>query len=154
MNLEVLKRRRHVPKAGDVFVMKPPDGRYLFGRVISTDASGALGVGCVLLYIYAARSVAKSPVPDLLRGQLLIPPVMTNRLGWVRGYFEHIENQPMRAMDRLRQHCFIDSRGWYFDENGTRLAGPTAPVGCWGFDSFRTIDDKISDALGIPLAPD
>ena len=27
------------------------------------------------------------------------------------------------------------------------------PVGVWGLDSYRTIDDAISEALGIPLAP-
>lgn len=39
-NLEVLKRSRKKPKVGDVFAMRPPGGKYLFGRVIRTDAMG------------------------------------------------------------------------------------------------------------------
>ena len=70
------------------------------------------------------------------------------------GYFEHVENCPLSAMDRLPQHCFKDTRGWYFDERSRRLPGAVEPVGEWGVDSYRTIDDEISKALGIPLSPE
>jgi hypothetical protein len=56
-------------------------------------------------------------------------------------------------MDVLPQHCFQDSRGWYFDEQGNRLHAAVEPVGQWGLHSYRTIDDEISKALGIPPAP-
>lgn len=154
MNLAVLKKTRRAPQVGDIFVMQPPDGQFLFGRVVSTDAAGPMGVGCVLIYVYRTRASAKAPAPELLRGQLLVPPMMTNKLPWTRGYFEHVENRLLSPMERLPQHCFKDTRGWYFDENGSRLPGATGPVGSWGLDSFRTIDDKVSQALGIPLAPD
>lgn len=154
MNLAVLKKSRHVPKPGDIFVMLPPDGRFLFGRVIDTDAN-PLGVGgATLIYVYRARGVRKTPVPELLRGQLLVPPMMTNRQLWTRGYFEQLENRPLSDFDRLSRHCFKDSRGWYFDERGKRLDAPLEPVGQWGLHSYRTIDDEISRALGVPLAPD
>lgn len=154
MNLTVSKKTRRAPEVGDIFIMQPPDGQFLFGRVISTDAAGPMGVGCVLVYVYRRRASMKAPAPELLRDQLLVPPMMTNKLPWTKGYFEYVENHPLSAMDRLQQHCFRDTRGWYFDEHGARLPGATEPVGSWGLDSFRTIDDKISRALGIPLAPD
>lgn len=154
MNLAVLKKTRRAPEVGDIFAMQPPDGQFLFGRVIDTNAD-PLGVGgAVLIYVYRVRAAAKTPVPALLRGQLLVPPMMTNKLPWTRGYFEHVENRLLSPMDRIPQHCFKDTRGWYFDEHGTRLSGATEPVGSWGLDSFRTIDDKVSKALGIPLSPD
>ena len=154
MNLAVLKKTRRAPEAGDIFVMQPPDGQFLFGRVVDTNAD-PLGVGgAVLIYVYRVRATAKTPVPELLRGQLLVPPMMTNKQPWTKGYFEHVENRPLSVMDRLPQHCFKDSRGWYFDQVGTRLAGPVEPVGQWGLHSFRTIDDEVSKALGIPLSPD
>jgi len=80
--------------------------------------------------------------------------MMTNKRPWTMGYFKHVENRPLSVMDRLPQHCFKDTRGWYFDQVGTRLAGPVEPVGSWGLHSFRTIDDEISKALGIPLSPE
>jgi hypothetical protein len=154
MNLSVLKKTRRAPERGDIFVMRPPDGHFLFGRVIDTNAR-RLGVGgAVLFYVYRVRSTVKTPIPGLLRGQLLVAPMMTNRRPWTMGYFEHIANQPLGPLDRLAQHCFKDSRGLYFDEAGTRLGGPVEPVGQWGLQSYRTIDDEVSRALGIPLSPD
>lgn len=154
MNLAVLKKTRRAPEVGDIFVMQPPDGQYLFGRVVDTNAN-PLGVGgAILVYVYRVRSATKAPAPELLRGQLLVPPMMTNKQPWTKGFFEHVENRPLSPMDRLPRHCFKDSRGWYFDETRSRLPGPVEPVGQWGLHSYRTIDDEISKALGIPLAPD
>lgn len=154
MNLEVLKKSRRSPEVGDVFVMLPPDGAFLFGRVVDTNAD-PLGVGgAVLIYVYRVRSDTKTPIPELLRQQMLVPPMMTNKQPWTRGYFEHVENRPIDPRERLAQHCFVDTRGWYFDSTGRRLPGPTEPVGQWGLHSYRTIDDEISKALGIPLAED
>ena len=107
----------------------------------------------MLIDIYRVRAAAKTPVPELLRGQLLVPPVMTNKQPWTKGYFEHVTNRPLSSMDRLPQRCFRDSRGWYFDHVGRRLEAPAEPVGQWGLGSYRTIDDDISWALGIPVAP-
>lgn len=154
MNLQVLKKTMRWPRVGDVFAMKPPDGDYLFGRVAATDAN-PLGVGgAILLYIYRVRAAEKTPVPPLLRGQMLVPPLMTNKRPWTQGYFETVEQRAMTPMDRLSQHCFRDSFGRYFDEYGNTLDGPVGVVGQWGLHSYRTIDDEISSALGIPLAPD
>jgi hypothetical protein len=155
MNLQVLRKSRRSPKAGDIFAMLPPDGQYLYGRVVDTDAN-PLGVGgAILIYIYRARSQDKSPVPELTRDALLLPPLMTNRLPWSRGYFEHLEHIALEPADRLPQHCFKDCvRKTYRDEHGNRLKKPSGPVGEWGLHSYRTIDDEISKALGIPLAPD
>jgi hypothetical protein len=152
MNLSVQRKTRRAPEVGDIFVMQLPDGQFLFGRVVDTNAN-PLGVGgAVLIYIYRVRAAAKTPAPELLRGQLLVPPMMTNKQPWTKGYFEHVENRPLSVMDRLPQHCFKDTRGWYFDERSRRLPGAVEPVGDWGLHSFRTIDDEISRALGIPLS--
>lgn len=154
MNLAVLKKGRRRPAAGDVFVMAPSDGLFLYGRVIATDVSAGGFPDANLIYVYRARSREKNVIPVLLRGQLLVPPMMTNNLPWTRGYLEFLANHPLGTMDRLPQHCFRDTRGWYFDEYGNRLPGPIEPVGQWGLQSFRTTDDEISKALGIPVAPD
>lgn len=154
MNLAVLRKTRRAPSPGDIFVMQPPDGRFLFGRVVDTNAD-PLGVGgAILIYVYRTRFTAKTPVPELLRGHLLVPPMMTNKQPWTKGYFEHIDSRPLSESDRLAQHCFKNTRGWYLDQAGRRLSGPVEPVGQWGLQSYRTIDDEISKALGIPLSPE
>lgn len=149
MNLAVLRSSRRAPRVGDIFVMLPPDGRFLFGRVISTDARPLRVGGGLLLYIYRVRSDGKIPPSELRTSELLLPPLMTNRQPWIRGYFENVENRPVRAEDLLSVHCFKDTRGYYFDESGTPLERESTPVGRWGLQSFRTIDDAVSDALGI-----
>lgn len=154
MNLAVLRKSRPTLRTGDIFVMRPPVGGYLFGRVIELNTK-IFDVGCwILIYIYDARSDQKRQIPELRRDRLLVPPVITNRLPWTRGYFEQLEHRNMVVSDRLPQHCFKNSWGQYFDETGRRLPGPTEPVGVWGLSSFRAIDESISKALGIPLSVD
>ncbi len=63
-NLQVLKRSRRKPEVGDVFAMLPPDDKYLFGRVIRTDALGRMKA--LLVYIYANRSESKEAPEDAL----------------------------------------------------------------------------------------
>lgn len=158
MNLRILRPSRKRLVAGDVFVMLPPDDRYLFGRVISTAAQWGAGpsVTANLIYVFKVRSESKT-VPnrsELLADRLLFAPVVINRLPWSRGYFETIANLTMGVDEALPIHCFRFSSGRYFDENGRELSGPTEPCGEGGLHSFRTVDDLVSEALGIPLAPD
>ena len=152
MNLAVLRKTRKGPFAGDVFAMLPPDGRYLFGRVIRTNAIlGAMGE-VILMYVHTPRSERKEDVPDLRRDQLLLRPLFINWLPWRRGYCEVVRNMPLRDSERWPRHCFRAGNGACYDELGNLMTGPFEPIGSWSLNSFRTLDDKISDALGIPLA--
>jgi hypothetical protein len=51
----------------------------------------------VLLYFYLAFSDDATNVPPLSPKALLIPPVITNRLGWSDGYFQTIGNVLLSA---------------------------------------------------------
>jgi len=141
---------------GDVFVMQIPDGTHLFGRLVRTDAS-CFGPNCVLVYVFSYRSPSPEPPPQLLVQDLLIAPVCVNRLGWSRGYFRRVGHRPFRAGERLAQHYFKDSQRQRFVEEDRRPL-PTPPpgtlVGQSGLGNYRTLDDQVSDALGIPRVPD
>lgn len=157
INLQPLRASRTTPRTGDVFCMLPPDGAYLFGRVIVTDATAGGGTPTAQLVCVFRRRSMVNEVPDrgdLRPDDLLISPVMTNRLPRSRGYFETIAHLPLRPGEVLDQHCFLDPVwGHYVNERGTPLPGPIEPVGDNVLHSFRTIDDQVSDALGIPRAP-
>lgn len=159
-NIQVLKPSRRKVQTGDVFAVGLPDGTYIFGKVVSTNAKWTLAVGAdpaILIYLFRERSVTKAmPDPSALRpDRLLVSPIMTNRLPWTRGYFETLENVELTAYDLLPRHCFLSaSRGKYFDENGKELEGAIEPVGDYALHSFGSIDEEISDALGLPSAPD
>lgn len=160
MNLRLLARSRKKARAGDLFTMRLPDETFLFGRVISTRAVWTPAEGAapaVLVYIYRDRSaVAEPPAEGMLRpSRLLVPPLMTNQRPWSMGYFQTLHSRPLRAEDVLSQHCFRSHlTGRYFDDHGGELDRPVEPVGDYGLHSFRTIDDQVSDAVGIPRAGD
>ena len=158
-NLRVLRKSRRKPAAGDVFVLSPRDSLYVFGRVVSVDAQWTEGGGLPpvnLIYVYEQTSASPElPAPDVLRpDRLLMPPSLINKLPWSRGYFETLGNVPLGAGDVLDVHCFQGDPGNYYDEFSRRLRGRHEPCGIWGLGSYRTVDDAVCTALGIPLAAD
>ena len=111
--------------------------------------------GANLVYIYRRRTPNGEPdLNQLTPEDLLVPPLFINRLPWSRGYFETVSTRPLTPDDLLPQHCFRRFNGTYLDENGQELNGERQPCGDWGLHSFRSADDLISDALGIPRVPE
>jgi Immunity protein 26 len=155
-NLEILRPSRVRPKVGDVFALRL-GGLFRFGRVISTEAMAGWNMpGANLIYVFT-YAATEADVPDraeLTTARLLVSPIMTNRLPWSRGYFQTLINLPIEAGEALPRHCFRSSAGRFYDEWTNELEGPIEPVGDWGMGSFRTIDDDVSSAVGLPLAPD
>lgn len=156
-NLRTLNRSRAKPATGDIFAMSPRVGLFLFGRVIRADLPRELAPmpGSYLVYIYRHTSTAMEPDPtDLVPAALLLPPLFINQMPWSRGYFQAVGHWPLTDGDLLPRHCFWSaSRGRYFDEDFNELSRPIEPCGDWALHSYRTLDDLVSDALGIPRAP-
>jgi len=85
----VLKRSRKKPVPGDVFVLSPGDGRFLFGRVIRADLprGRAPMPGAHLIYVYRHRSDDLQPArAELQPSALLLPPLFINQMPWTKGY--------------------------------------------------------------------
>jgi len=156
MNLRILRRTRKTLKPGDIFVLQARDHEFVFGRVIRTDARHGGFEECVLVYIYAAFSADKSGPSELDRDRLLIPPLLTGKYMWTRGYFEPVGSRPLEQDDVLPQHCFYSFR-WgesYYDEFNNRLPERVEPCGSYSIYLPRGVDRDISIALGIPLSED
>jgi hypothetical protein len=153
MNLAVLKKSRRKLAVGDVFVMQPPDGQYLWGRVILLDVNLSDVEAAILIYIYRTRTETKTPPPALLRGQLVIRPMLTNTRPWANGYFEHVEHRPLTVMERFPRHSFRDEHGHFFDEAGKRLGTPTEPFSALQIIDIDDLANAICLSLGIPLFP-
>jgi hypothetical protein len=155
-NMEMLKRSRPKLSPGDLFMMKYPDIGYLFGRVIRADMSMGESPmpGDNLVYIYKERFSTKNPYLSMLtRDNLLIPPSFINRQPWLKGYFQTIGNHELNESDILPRHCFYDAPfRRYIDDKGVTLNEPLEPCGEFGLNSILTLDDAISEALGIPRA--
>jgi hypothetical protein len=148
-NLQILRPSRTKRRPGDIFVFQMPDKVFRFGRLISTSAQVG-GFPANLVYLYDLEQDTKLPIPKLSPSRLLVPPLGTNQKPWTLGYFETVESSALAEPDVLPVHCFQDSRGWYFDENGVRLDHRHEPCGEYALQSYRTIDDILSDVLGFP----
>jgi hypothetical protein len=158
VNFRLLRPSRSRLHAGDVFTMQLPDGRYLFGRVVRTDAN-CFAPGCILVYVFRYLSESPTPPPRLYVKDLLIPPGTINRLGWSRGYFMTVETRPFEDGERMRVHYFKERRFGdvrFLDEDRQPLERPPdgTKVGWAGLGNYRTLDDQVSDALGLPPAPE
>jgi hypothetical protein len=161
-NLRMLEPSRKPPRPGDIFVVLPPDGQYLFGRVVAADAEVGSMRPLLLLYFFKPRSTKpEDPGQGVLTPKnLLTPPEITNAMGWRHGYFMTIAHRELKPSEVLPVHCFRDPDasgmfgGGYYDEHNRKLKMPHPPVGRHAVGSYRTIDDRLSQALGIPLAPD
>lgn len=144
------------PKQGDVFVARL--GEYLCpGRVVTTEAKIASMRGVILIYVFAPVAEGWTPEADrsaLQTSRLLVPPIFINMKPWSYKLFKRVAQLDFIDGERLEQHCFHDSRGWYFDEHDNRLDGPVEPVGVRGLSSYRSADDKLSHALGVPRVPE
>jgi hypothetical protein len=153
-NMCVLKPSRVKLKQGNIFTLSICS-KYYFGRIISREALAGWSMPrAILIYIFCGESQEMTtPDRSVMRlDNLLIPPVMTNTLPWSRGYFQTLRVEPLGDKDILPRHCFRSSNGKYYDEFANEIDGPVEPCGDWGLHSFKSIDDSVSDALGIPLA--
>lgn len=154
MNLVKLKPSRKNPQPGDVFVfmLKQHLGQFWFGQVIRNDSSVGPFKNTILIYIFKNHSPDKQNVPVLSSDALLVPPIHTNKLPWTRGYFETVANKDLIKEQLLPYHHFLSAfKGRVFDDDSRPVANPGPIVGEFGLHSFKTIDDSISKALGIPL---
>lgn len=155
MNLMRLKRSRKRPDPGTFFVyFVERTQKFGFGRVIRDDAVVGPWKDLFLLYFYSDFSDTKAPPESLGAGDLLLPPVFSNQRPWTQGYFENVFHRPLASGEVLSFHCFRDIRGFFVDEYGNRLDSPADPCGEYRLESFQTIDDLISDKIGIPIAED
>jgi hypothetical protein len=135
--------RGHEPQIGDVFeVKRASEGRTLLGRVVSTSAVVGPTHGCLLVYVYRD---APGPVKD----GLLLPPIVTARAPWSRGYFVHLRSVPLMPGDYFERHVFRDAGGRLYDEEGrpVEAAQRGEPVGEWKIFDVDAIEATIAAAL-------
>lgn len=155
MNAMLLRRSRHRPAVGDVFALSILGTRWVIGRVIRTDAC-FMGES-PLLYFYQHKARPEQ-VRTPIAPELLIAPVVTNRLGWVRGFYVHLFNAPLQPSEILLRHVFgippaENAPVTEFVDEYNVPTGPPDPgqhLGWAALWSYRAIDDMLSNALGIP----
>ncbi|MGB4762207.1 MAG: hypothetical protein WBP12_02510 [Candidatus Saccharimonas sp.] len=146
------RKRGH---AGDGFFLEVQGIGFLVGRLLSTDAFWSVGQsGANMVQIFNTVFNSRE---EAFRGRvenLLIAPVLTNNLPWSKGYFQALPEEATTtfATPHMNYHFFHAQTAAYYDHTGRVVPHPEQPVGEFLLDSYLTIDDKVSDALGIERA--
>jgi hypothetical protein len=130
----------HEPQIGDIFEVSRKGPERLLGRVVSTGAVAGPTHGCILVYV--CRGVTRPT-----RNDLLLPPLLTTRGPWARGYFVHRGSEPLLPGDYFERHCFRDAHGHFVDEEGRPLSAPFEPVGESKIAEMSSIEEAIVRAL-------
>lgn len=148
-------RQKVIP--GDIFSIKLPSG-YVLGRVIATDAKSSEWDEPHLHLLYIYRGVRKGATDFKLEEfrppSLLLPPIITNRLAWSRGFYQTVGHADLEAADKLECNIFLrPGHNDYWDENANpvdaSLVHDQSMVGFQGLSSYMTIEHYISIALGL-----
>lgn len=154
--LQVIAPYRKALKRGDVFAMKFDDSFFLHGHIVSTEAvwTGRAEDGLInLIYVYdrIASRVDDYDVAALSPSRLLVPPILTPRVGWSRGYFSVVAHIPLTPGDVLERHVFKKSanREWYFDDAGNEVETWDGPVGLYAGFTSSSIQLAVLHALGL-----
>lgn len=163
--MTVIEPSRKRPRAGDLFVVRMAN-RWIAGRVIHLDCRmmSHRGGNEPLLYFYNLVFEDPFDVRPPLRPTLLIAPIVTNMLGWRYGYFKTIANFPLQPEERLPRHYFLQSVGLEWDHpkavfcDEFQIPAERPPPGQYwttsGLASYRYIDDRLSEAVGIQPVPE
>lgn len=145
------------PKDGQVFIISIGE-HVLPGRVIRTDAKSGPSMSGILTYVFQPVRPEWSPDngrEDIRVDRLLIPPFLINQKPWSLRFFHRVAQLDSFGEDeRLTLHCFRAANGTLTNELGEEVTQAVEPLGPWALDSYRTVDDALSDALGIPRVPD
>lgn len=139
---------RRAPQIGDVFALRRGAGdgdgdTELLGRVVSTSAIVGPTHGCIVVYVY------RDDAPRPTRDDLLLPPILTTRGAWSRGYFAHLRSEPLLPGDYFERHVFRDARGRFYDDEARPLDAPEPgePVGEWRLFDVEAIEAAVAAAL-------
>ncbi|MEI6533006.1 MAG: immunity 26/phosphotriesterase HocA family protein [Candidatus Roizmanbacteria bacterium] len=136
------------PQEGDIFVFSFDNKEYYFGRVIKLDVIAGGFPGAVLIYAYDQKTNKKKLIPLLNKENLLIPPVMINRMPWTRGYFEVVEHKVLLPEDVFEKHIFkTDNPNISLDEYGNRMQNVVANYGYSALSSYLSFSEKVSLVL-------
>jgi len=114
------------PVAGDIFVVQPFEGSYYFCKVIKTklQTKNENHKRMNLIYIYNYVSKDKRVPENLDRYPFLLPPTVVNNQGWLKGFYETVQNKNVSDYEEKIEFGFFDNydnRNSFYDINGEKI---------------------------------
>lgn len=151
MNLIPIRRSRRVPHAGDIFTFHVRGHGFGFGRVIRDDVAVGQWTPIYLVYIYSGFQDTYDIIPEKLSPRaLLMPPRLSGRSPWTKGYLLTLDHRPLKSSDVLKVHSFYCKvRRMHVDENGDELADVDGLCSLYAVGDHTSLDIAISKAIGL-----
>ena len=149
-DLIAMKKSRKTPRQGDVFVVRPFQDTFYYGKVIQTNIHSKQSFvnGMFLIFIYDKMSITPQIPCNLDTSNLLIAPTIVNRLGWSRGYFETICNFPITERERNVSFGFWDFlKKCFVDVEGNVLNRKPDYYTDYGLGNYLVVGEEIQVAL-------
>ncbi|MEI5906292.1 immunity 26/phosphotriesterase HocA family protein [Bacillus spongiae] len=137
-------------KEGEVFAIQPFKNTFYYGKVIRTKlpSKSLMVKGMNLIYIYNQHSKEMKIPMELNPNNLLIPPQIVNNQGWLKGYFQTLDIQPILEEERSIDFGFWDIKvKEYVDEEGERINRVPALHEDFGVGSYGSVGYSVKKFL-------
>ncbi|GKS09266.1 hypothetical protein YDYSY3_02660 [Paenibacillus chitinolyticus] len=91
--------------------MEPKENLFYFGKVVNAnvESKNPFFNGGYLIYLYNYPAKTKEIPNQLDPNKLLIPPLVTNKQGWLKGYFETVGSRDVTSEEKNLDYGFWHS---------------------------------------------
>lgn len=147
--LNIIKRRRIIPKKGDVFLVNPKEPLYFFGIVINDNIKNINGEGLYVIMIFKDRAKSLDDTNfNLDYEKLLIEPSIVGKEYWTRGYFYNT-GITLELLPPIDYGFYSVGKQKYFDEYGNEIFKEPYLLGTFGVATISGIAYEINKELII-----
>lgn len=151
-----IKRSRKAVQTGDVFVIQPKEGLYIYGKVLNANIEQPLDEhkqfeGSHVIVISRIKSDKIEMLnKDIDYSKLLTKPQIVIKGCWTQGYFYTVGNQPLNDLEENLDYGFFDTvRLKYRKETGEVLNYRPKLLGTYALGSFGAVAYDVKTELII-----
>ena len=147
VQLEVIKRKRIVPKTGDVFLVSPVKGIYFYGIVLNDNPNDIFGGDLFVIIIFKTKT--REQTMDCFKldfDNILIRPSIVGKEYWTRGYFYNIGKIDL-DFQNLDYGFYSIAWGKYYNEYEEELNHIPKYLGSFGVSTIIGIAFYIQREL-------
>lgn len=150
----VLNRGKKGRQNGECFILQLDGENYVLGVVANNDTKWAPNVNNVLTVLFFKTEFADEKsfsLNDIIKivndkSALILPPIITNELGWTKGYFKTINKVDTDDISYLNDISFYNSINDITNMNGDKtevkniyLLGKKPLISCYGIETLLEI---------------
>ncbi|WP_349408980.1 immunity 26/phosphotriesterase HocA family protein [Pseudalkalibacillus sp. SCS-8] len=143
-----MKPSRKKLKDGNIFVLQPKKGLYMFGKVIRANLNMENDIGMnggTIVHIYKGVYSNYKEIPYLSSENLLLPPQIIINNGWTRGFFMNVGNSEVTNKDIPESYGFYhDFWNKSYDIEGNELEEKPKVCGSLSISNYMVIQAMLN----------